>query len=177
MKRTFAVCLLISFVFAATADESAVKFERGGFSKKALKIYGSALVEESKGDKTESSIRSPVLNFELNFKVTQKTAVRNADACNVDASISYIHVGSDVKVDTRIDNEVCAASHGNYTVRIKTVRNGEDHVQSFTESWQRNNDSPVRITKFYEIQDDADLSWVRIRTDRETGCLCRNGGR
>lgn len=177
MKRTFAVCLLISVVFGATADERAVKFERGGFSKKELKIYGSAVVEKSQGDKTESSIRAPVLNLELNFKLTHKTAVRNPDACNVDASISYIHVGSDVQVDTRIDNEVCAASHGNYTVKIKTVRNGEDHVQSFTESWERKNDSPVWITKFYGIQDDADLSWVRIRTDRETGCLCINGGR
>tara|TARA_Y100000310_G_scaffold337370_1_gene424277 strand:- start:1575 stop:2159 length:585 start_codon:yes stop_codon:yes gene_type:complete len=175
MKRVFTVCLLVSAGFGATADEPVAKFERGGFAKKEVKVYGMTVEETRKGDKDHSSsIQPPVLNLELQAKFTEKAAVGNPDACNVDASISYMHLGSDIQVDTTIDNEVCAASHGNYTIRIKTVRNGEDHIESITEPWERKNDSPITITKYYAMQDDADLSWVRIRTDRKTGCLCIN---
>jgi hypothetical protein len=149
MKRTLAVIVLVLAGFGVLADESAPKFERGGFTKKELNIYGQIVEEKSNGDKVDpSSTLVPVLEFESNVTLTQKPAVRNPDACNVEASISYVHLGSDVRVDTSIDNEVCAASHGNYTVKIKTLHDGEYEIQSFSEPRKRHEASHIRFTQY-----------------------------
>jgi len=73
-----------------------------------------------------------------------------------------------------IDNNDCAASSGQYNVRLKIIKeNGESQLIEHVESWTRDNDTQFESRKFYDIGNNVELS--RTTTSGLT-CECTPAG-
>lgn len=96
-----------------------------------------------------------------------------AGACEGHFAISYFQAGDQVKVDTEIKNDTCAASHGEFLLRIRTIDAvGESSTRSFSESWSRQEEGNVRVAKSYPMGGGQSLVWVRVNSQRKTACAC-----
>lgn len=166
MKYALGLLLLFctaAMAFGADAEFSTKKFERGYFTKNGL-------FEQAR--KTKGKLLE--LQLEHTLKLTTRSFER-PNACHAEASISYMQMGDRIRVDTKIVNEDCDASNGNYTLRIRTKdEEGEQHMRKFTESWARVNDAPIELTQFYDMGTDVDLHWITIETSTETACICND---
>lgn len=91
--------------------------------------------------------------------------------CQATAQMDYFQRGAEAQVETSIDTQDCSASSGNFVVRLTIRADGdqESKVLNFEETWERNDDAPVKSVRRYPIGDDVDL--LRVRT-RNLSCTC-----
>ena len=70
-----------------------------------------------------------------------------------------------------IDNPDCAASSGDFVIEVTVRADGADESNKlkFPESWSREDDASVVMTRRYPIGDDTDLLRIKIRKMR---CSC-----
>jgi hypothetical protein len=96
-------------------------------------------------------------------------ALRNAQ-CVATIEIEYTQRDTTVSVEGTLTNNVCAASSGDYklVVSVRSERAGLQ-VLEFFESWQRQDDQPVKLTGTYAIGENVDLLRVRPAQVR---CTC-----
>ena len=93
--------------------------------------------------------------------------------CEGHFAISYFQAGDQINVDTEIKNDTCAASHGEYLLRVRTIdATGVSITRSFPESWSRQQEGIVRVTKSYSMDGGQSLVWVRVNSQRKTACRC-----
>lgn len=93
--------------------------------------------------------------------------------CRADVSISYVPMYDKVRVETTVEHDGCAASSGDYTLRVRTRDpQGEVTTQDIQESWRRTDRAPVDRTEVYPLDPERELVWVRVRTARKTNCRC-----
>lgn len=96
-----------------------------------------------------------------------------SDVCDARFSVSYFQADSQIKVDTQVQNETCGASHGDYALRIRTTnQSGESVTRSFSETWSRIDNVDVQAKKHYPMEGGKKLLWVRVHSNRKTGCTC-----
>jgi hypothetical protein len=90
--------------------------------------------------------------------------------CAAMIELSYFQRNTIARVTGKIENKVCAASGGEYTLAVN-VRdaNGEIKTLEFVETWQRLDDKTVEFAKDYPIGENVDLTSVRSRRLR---CTC-----
>ncbi len=102
---------------------------------------------------------------------TSAAADRQTNACEATAALRYFQRGAEAEVETTIEILDCAASSGEFTIEttVRTDGQMDSDKRSFPETWSRDNDEPVVITKRYPIGDDVDLSRVNVRKLR---CEC-----
>ena len=93
--------------------------------------------------------------------------------CQAEVSISYVPMYDKVRVETTVEHDGCAASSGDYTLRVRTRgADGETTTEDIDESWRRTLAGTVETTKAYPLDVDRELVWVRVRTARKTNCRC-----
>ena len=93
--------------------------------------------------------------------------------CEAQVSISYVQMNTRVRVETTVENEGCAASSGDYALRLRTVDgDGEIETRTFAESWSRANTEPVTTAKLYDIGSGRRLVWAQVSTAPATNCRC-----
>ena len=93
--------------------------------------------------------------------------------CQAQVSISYVPMYDKVRVETAVEHDGCAASSGNYTLRVRTRgTDGAVATQDIQESWRRTHAVRVDRTDVYPLDPERELVWVRVRTDRKTNCRC-----
>jgi len=93
-------------------------------------------------------------------------------SCRASASVSYFQRGAEAEVETTIDNRHCGASSGDFVVELTVKADADDEAEKvrFEESWDRDDDQPVVITRRYPIGDNADLLRIGVR---ELTCACK----
>ena len=90
--------------------------------------------------------------------------------CATTGSLEYTQRDTIAKVEGQIENQDCAASAGKYTLAV--VISDEQHelrTLNFSESWQRNDDKPVKFKADYEIGRNVEL--VRVKYI-QSHCMC-----
>ena len=93
--------------------------------------------------------------------------------CQAQVSISYVPMYDKVRVETSVEHDGCAASSGDYTLRVRTRgTDGEVATQDIHESWRRTDAVRVDRTDVYPVDPERELVWVRVRTERKTNCRC-----
>ena len=82
--------------------------------------------------------------------------------CAATIEVAYTQRDSAVGVEGMIENNVCGASSGDYKL-VVSVRNENRELQTleFFESWQRQDDQPVKFSGAYPIGENVDLLRVR----------------
>jgi hypothetical protein len=90
--------------------------------------------------------------------------------CAATIEVAYTQRDSTVGVEGMIENTVCVASSGDYKL-VVSVRdeNRELRTLEFLESWQRQDDQPVKFSAAYPIGEDIDL--VRVQSV-QLRCTC-----
>jgi hypothetical protein len=90
--------------------------------------------------------------------------------CAATIEVAYTQRDSTVGVEGTIANNVCGASTGDYKL-VVSVRDTNRDLQTleFLESWQREDDQPVRFSGAYPIGDNVEL--VRVRPV-QLRCTC-----
>ena len=106
-------------------------------------------------------------------KITLTPTRRFVPECEAQVSISYTQMYDRVRVRTHVEHEGCAASSGDYTIRVRTASDdGETDTRSFEETWQRENAEPLAITSYYDVDPERRVVWARVNTSRKTNCRC-----
>lgn len=103
----------------------------------------------------------------------EQSATLKDGACEAHFNISYMQMHDQVKVETSVRNTTCAASRGDYALRIRTVsESGDGQTRSIDTSWSRADEQDLVTTQYYPMDADSRLLWVRINSNRKTACLC-----
>ena len=130
------------------------------------------------GVEADSPKRVVDLNGTIEIKKTIKLPpqlIEQTNSCDANLSISSSQMNDRIRIRARIVNKDCAASSGDYTLRILTMNEeGETHLREFPESWSRQNDAPIEVTRNFGMESDVDLIWVRVRTSSQTPCTCND---
>ena len=110
--------------------------------------------------------------FRHEYKIELKPTLVGPE-CQAEVSISYVPMYDKVRVETTVEHDGCAASSGDYTLRVRTRgADGEITTEDIDESWRRTLAGTVETTKAYPLDVDRELVWVRVRTARKTNCRC-----
>jgi hypothetical protein len=90
--------------------------------------------------------------------------------CAATIEVAYTQRDINVGVEGTIAHNTCGASSGDYKL-VVSVRNQNRELQTleFFESWQRQDDQPVRFSGVYPIGENVDV--VRVRTV-QSRCTC-----
>lgn len=95
--------------------------------------------------------------------------------CAATIEVAYTQRDTSVGVEGTLENSVCAASSGDYKL-VVSVRNEHRELQTleFFESWQRQDDQPVKFSGAYPIGENVEL--VRVRPV-QLRCTCAEAPR
>ena len=103
-------------------------------------------------------------------RVVPVTMEFNTGACKADLKLEYFQKGANAHVKSRLSNEQCGASSGNYTVRVQyRAAGGGTKLLEFDETWKRDDESDVISERDYFVGDDIDI--MRIKS-RNLSCQC-----
>jgi len=121
----------------------------------------------------EQKIRGRKMEIKRKIALPAQPMPVGIDACEAHFDISYAQMNDKVKVETSVRNDTCAASHGDFSLRIRTLaQTGKTLTRSFSESWSRPDKEGVLLTKYYPMGSSRDLIWVRVNSNRKTACAC-----
>jgi hypothetical protein len=114
----------------------------------------------------ETEANSVTFSKTFEMKVEQETT-----HCVATASLEYFQRGAEAEAEATIENHDCAASSGEFVVELTVRKDGADQSQKlkFPDTWSRDDDSPVVLTRRYPIGDNTDLLRIRVRKMR---CTC-----
>ena len=117
-------------------------------------------------DDREIEAKSATFSKTFEMKVEQ-----HSTECGANAALEYSQHGGEVEVEATIENYDCAASFGEFTIEATVRVDGKKDPDklSFPETWSRDDENPVVITKRYPIGDNVDLMRVKVRKLR---CEC-----
>lgn len=102
--------------------------------------------------------------------IVKLEAPQQKQYCQASSLIEYVQNNDVATVSGEIQNEDCAASSGTYTMNVRIRdENGELSDLDFEESWQREDDQPIKFEREYAIGNNVDL--IRVRT-RRMRCVC-----
>ncbi|MCZ6619973.1 MAG: hypothetical protein O7E57_17785 [Gammaproteobacteria bacterium] len=100
-------------------------------------------------------------------------SLESPNACHAELAISYAQMNDRIRVETKVVNEACIISSGDFTLRVRsTDARGESRTRTFSEFWLRTEDGPIELTRYYPMEGDVDLLWVRVGTTARTACTC-----
>jgi hypothetical protein len=132
--------------------------------------FGAGQLQAQEGGNHVKKNVTQIGQAKIEYAVKMEQKAPDRKSCQVQVSLAYLQFDDRAQVDSIIDNSDCAASSGEYTVRIK-VRDREGNIQrvEYVESWARADDKAIETQKNYEIGSDMDL--VRVSTTK-LRCLC-----
>jgi hypothetical protein len=111
-----------------------------------------------------------VVRIEKELGVSLELPPMKVVQCAATIEVAFTQRDSAVGVEGTIANNVCGASSGDYKLVVR-VRNESLELQTleFFESWQRQDDQPVKFSAAYPIGENVDL--VRVRPV-QLRCTC-----
>ena len=127
------------------------------------------------GPRCRSMAKSGGSQIEVTRHVALPTQTfEDPNACEVELLLESWQVNDRVRVDTQVlINDSCVASHGTYKLKVRTKAPGDEvHTREYVESWRRTDDDPVKFTRYYDMEGDLDLLWVRLRSSEMSRCVC-----
>ncbi len=129
-------------------------------------VIGITLLFTSAAADRQTKANSTTFSKTFELKTEQRTT-----ACEATAALEYFQRGTEADVETTIENVDCEASSGTFTIEATVRADGQkDSAKlSFPETWSRDTDEPVEISKRYPIGDNVDLLRVKVRKLR---CEC-----
>ena len=128
-----------------------------------LAIATSPLLAEAPQDSDDKR----TLDIKLRNTVTLEARL---GGCEAKLALEYLQKGSQAEVGIEINNDECAASYGDFTIHVRYRHdNGEMFTDEFPETWSREDDQPVKMSRLYPIGDNVDL--IRVRS-RGLNCSC-----
>ncbi len=117
------------------------------------------------GKSQDSESRSMEIKVSKTIKLEHR-----AGGCKANLQLEYWQKGDVAEVQSVLTNPECAASSGEYTLRVRYRDNdGEVRTDEYPETWSRADAEPIQSKKQYSIGDDVDL--VRVRS-RGLSCIC-----
>jgi len=109
-------------------------------------------------------------HHEIRYKMTISTTPPARKRCEARLEIFYLQKNTVATVDATLDNNDCGASSGEYTVLVRIRdENSELQLLEYPETWRRDDDQAIELTKDYFIGDNVDLVSVR---PRKVQCIC-----
>ena len=136
--------------------------------KNAVVVVSVAMlcIATAAADDKEIEAQSATFSKTFEMKVEQHSA-----ECEATAVLEYLQRGDEAEVEATIENSDCAASSGEFTIETTVRADGQmdSDKLSFPETWSRDDEDPVVITKRYPIGDNVDLMRVKVRKLR---CVC-----
>ena len=127
----------------------------------------------TKDNMRKDKIPAKTLEFKKKMTLPPQEIKTTSGICEAHYRITYAQMNEQVKVETSIENKSCAASHGEYSLRIRTLsETGEAITRSFDSSWSRPDDQNVVLTNLYPMGNSRDLIWVKVRSRPKTSCFC-----
>lgn len=109
---------------------------------------------------------------EIETTITVEIPLIETLNCQASIAINYAQNDTVARIDGTLENKTCAASSGSYVISVSTIdANNKLQTQQFTETWQRDDDQPVKFGKDYPIGANVDLA--RVRTPR-VQCRCHS---
>ena len=138
--------------------------------KNALTVVCVAMLCAATASADDREIEAKSATFSKTFEMKVE---QHSTACEATAVLEYSQHGAEVEVEATIENYDCAASSGEFTIETTVRADGEMDTDklSFPETWSRDDEDPVVITKRYPIGDNVDLMRVKVRKLR---CECGN---
>lgn len=111
-----------------------------------------------------------LIRIEKELEVPLELPSMTGVQCAATIEVAYTQRDTMVGVEGTIAHNVCAASSGDYKL-VVTVRNENRELLTleFFESWQRQDDQPVKFSGLYPIGENVDL--VRVRSV-QSRCTC-----
>jgi len=111
-----------------------------------------------------------VVRVEKEMTISIELPPPKLEQCAATIELSYTQRDTMVSVEGTLENKVCAASSGDYTLAV-SIRNENQEVTTveFPQAWQRQDDQPVKFAGTYPIGENVDL--VRVRPVR-VRCTC-----
>lgn len=111
---------------------------------------------------------------EIHYRMTIGTTPPGNPRCEAQLLFTYIQKNTVARVDSELTNTDCAASSGDYTIRVR-FRDENNELQSleYPETWRRDDDQPIELLKEYFIGENVDLVSVR---SRKLQCVCDTAG-
>lgn len=106
--------------------------------------------------------QGPKKHHEIRYDMKISTTPAENPRCEAQLLLNYIQKNTVAEVDTTLNNPDCAASGGDYTIRVR-FRDENNELQSleYPESWRREDDQPIEQRKEYFIGENVDLVSVR----------------
>ncbi len=134
-----------------------------------LCAIGSSQTVAQQEFRTEKQVVETEMEIRTSNVITMEM---HAGGCKANLALDYWQEGTIAKVETTIDNQECAASGGTYRILVfYRGDDGETVTDEHPETWERDDDQPVKMAMEYVIPDNVDL--VRVRS-RGLKCACRN---
>ena len=157
MGRVRAVGVVAFLIAAATPLATAQNpLSQGGAQRSAGCLPRATRTRESCDPK------QVVVRSEQELEVSLDLPPLKSVECAVTIDVAYTQRDTTVGVEGTIFNNVCAASSGDYKLAV-SVRNESRELQTleFLESWQRQDDQPVKFAGTYPIGENVELLRVR----------------
>lgn len=113
-------------------------------------------------------------HHEIPYKMTISMTPPGNPRCEAQLLFTYIQYDTVARVDSKLTNTDCAASSGDYTIRVRfRDENNELRSLEYPETWRRDDDQPIELSKDYVIGENVDLVSVR---SRKLQCICDAAG-
>ena len=119
-----------------------------------------------------NTVQSNKIETHLEFEHTMTLEMKPPPShrCQVRVTMDYLQKDTVAKVDSLVENKDCAASSGSFTVSVRIRdENGEMQKVEYDETWQREDDQPITISKEYFAGENVDI--IRVQA-RKLQCLC-----
>jgi len=110
-------------------------------------------------------------DIDEHVRVLPVTSKFHDSRCEAKLLIEYYQKGTDAHVNSELTNDVCGASFGDYTIRVRYKdAHGEIKQLEFEETWAREDDAEWTSEKEYFVGDDIDI--IRVKA-KDLSCKCK----
>lgn len=97
----------------------------------------------------------------------------DSSQCEARFTLAYVQMNDKIRVKMQVTNNDCIASGGEYQLRVRSVSEAQEiQTRTIDASWARTEEGPIKFTKYYAMEGDTDLVWVKIKSKRKTACIC-----
>ena len=141
----------------------------------ALKKNCKLPVTTPRDEARERAIKLKPIQLERKLKLPGQELLTEQH-CQAEFEVSFMQMNDRIRVDTLIDHDQCGASGGEYTLRVRTYKQGESITRTMTEQWQRSAAEALELTTYYPMEGANTVGWVRVKTDPLVACLCAEEG-
>jgi len=122
---------------------------------------------DATGEKESAHIKRDLDADKAKFVVEQEIPTKmqlpeiQFNACQASITLQYHQWDTLARVESTVTNESCNATTGEYELLVNIVdENGASQNLPFSETWEQQDDAPVKISRDYPIGDNVTLKRI-----------------